>query len=125
MIIRLPVIGHLVGQFIQPIRDMYAGYKVRDHYISKLIAQKQADLENNYEVTSGHRDLTTLLLKSKAFTSNQIRAQLFTFLFAGFETTSTAISSILYHLGEEPEWVEKISDEFEVCFNLLVIVNAN
>ena len=104
---------------------MYAGYKVRDQYISELISQKQAKLDNNYEVTSGHRDLTTLLLKSKQFTSDQIRAQLFTFLFAGFETTSTTISSILYHLGDEPEWVEKINDEFEVSFKLLIKVKQN
>ena len=33
------------------------------------------------------------------FSKQQIRAQLFTFLFAGFETTSTAIESLLFHLN--------------------------
>ena len=79
----------------------------------------------NFEtVTSGHRDLITLLLKSTDakgapnFTERQIHAQLFTFLFAGFETTSTAIHSILYHLGDEPEWAAKIAAEFEVLILL-------
>ena len=48
------------------------------------------------------------------FSKQQIRAQLFTFLFAGFETTSTAIESLLFHLGDEPEWTSKIAEEFEV-----------
>ena len=75
-------------------------------------------------VTTGHRDLITLLLKctdakgAPNFTERQIHAQLFTFLFAGFETTSTAIHSILYHLGDEPEWAAKIAAEFEVLILL-------
>ena len=50
------------------------------------------------------------------FSKQQIRGQLFTFLFAGFETTSTAIESLLFHLGDEPEWTSKIAEEFEVCY---------
>ena len=73
-----------------------------------------------------HRDLTTLLLKcldsknKPIFTDTEIRAQLFTFLFAGYETTSVVIGSLLFHMGDEPEWVAKIAEEFEVhCVRLL------
>ena len=52
--------------------------------------------------------------RQPVFTDNQIRAQLFTFLFAGFETTSVAIQAVLFHLENEPKWVEKICQEFEV-----------
>ena len=147
LVARLPLIGPLIAKaFIKPIRDMYSGFAIRDRYISALIAAKRIELEENLEVfmgstfnifkrthnnsksfcrplitvTSGHRDLITLLLKctdaqgTPTFTGRQIHAQLFTFLFAGFETTSTAIHSILYNLGDEPEWADKIAAEFEV-----------
>ena len=48
------------------------------------------------------------------FSPEQIRAQLFTFLFAGYETTSAAIQWLLFHLGDEPQWADKIRQEFEV-----------
>ena len=74
-----------------------------------------------------HRDLTTILLKcfdenkQPLFTDKQIRAQLFTFLFAGFETTSVAIQAVLFHLGNEPEWVVKICQEFEVRYGFCLL----
>ena len=60
-----------------------------------------------------------------AFSQDQIRAQLFTFLFAGFETTSVIIVSILFHLGNEPEWVDKICEEFEVTKKLKTYENVS
>ena len=59
--------------------------------------------------------------RQPVFTDNQIRAQLFTFLFAGFETTSVAIQAVLFHLGNEPQWIEKICQEFEVLKTILLL----
>ena len=78
-----------------------------------------------------HRDLTTILLKSfdsnnkPIFSDAEIRAQLFTFLFAGYETSSVIIGSLLFHLGDEPEWVTKIVDEFEVNFTAVGLTDFN
>lgn len=122
LMIRVPLIGKLLGKLLIPtIREMFQGISTRDTYINELIQAKKLELKNSQGATDDdHRDLTTLLLKCidqnkrPVFTDNQIRAQLFTFLFAGFETTSVAIQAVLFHLGNEPQWVEKICQEFEV-----------
>lgn len=41
----------------------------------------------------------------------QLRAQVFTFLFAGHETTSASMSWTLYELAKQPEIQEKIRKE--------------
>ena len=117
LIIRIPVIGKYLGMiFIKPIREMYKACEIRDKYLDKMIGEKRRELQLGLE----NSDLVTILLKStdskniRAFSHDQIRAQLFTFLFAGFDTTSVSIVSILFHLGNEPEWVDKICEEFEV-----------
>ena len=38
----------------------------------------------------------------------QIASQLYGFLFAGHETTASALQWILYFMGESPEWVDQI-----------------
>ena len=77
---------------------MYEGFKVRDAYIDNLIRMKKQEIETNCDVSATSRDLTTLLLKCRdsytqrpSFTPSQIRAHLYTFLFAGFETTASAV----------------------------------
>ena len=75
-----------------------------------------------------HRDLITILLRCEdsngvpMFSKQQIRAQLFTFLFAGLESTSSAIESLIFQLGDEPGWTRKIAEEFEVCNKPFVTV---
>ena len=52
MVARLPLIGPLIAKaFIKPIRDMYAGFAIRNRYISALVAAKRTELDENFEGT--------------------------------------------------------------------------
>ena len=53
------------------------------------------------------------MLKNGNFSDDQIRSQVYTFLFAGHETSATTLTWALYFLGEFPEWRKKIAEEFE------------
>jgi len=53
------------------------------------------------------------MLKNGNFSDDQIRSQVYTFLFAGHETSATTLTWALYFLGEFPDWRRKIAEEFE------------
>ena len=59
-------------------------------------------------------DLATILLKmgtddgGEILSTTQIRSHLYTFMFAGFDTTATGIHWILFFLGQHPEMVKRI-----------------
>ena len=61
--------------------------------------------------------LLTDASKKSQISQKNIRAHLFTFAFAGHETTSTALRWCLYYLGHYPEWQTKIAREFEEVMN--------
>ena len=112
------------------LEDEMMAQKVRDEYITdiltvaaqkeehefggmaKLLLNSRNALENNKESESetksdGNKN------DSMKITLANIKAHLFTFAFAGHETTSTAIRWCLYYLAAHPEWQEIIRTEFE------------
>ena len=72
-----------------------------------------------------HKDLLNLLLEmydeetGKGFDDEELRAQVFTFMLAGHETTSTSLSWTLYELAKKPEIQDKIRREIKVSEVLL------
>ena len=68
------------------MRKMQEGFSIRNEYLDKLIKSKLADINNG--ITNS--DLTSILLRAKkvdgtaAFEAKEIRAHLYTFLFAAF-----------------------------------------
>ncbi|KAI0419671.1 cytochrome P450 [Xylaria grammica] len=58
-----------------------------------------------------HFDVLSLLIKSGNFTDPQLRDQLLTFLAAGHETTSSALSWACYLLSKHPEYQDKLREE--------------
>lgn len=70
--------------------------------------------------TTDHKDLLNLLLNvydeetGKGFDDEELQAQVFTFMLAGHETTSTSLSWTLYELARHPEVQDKIRQEIKV-----------
>ena len=110
-----PYLSTLANKLVGPLRKMNEGLKLRDRYFDNLISKKLEDIKNGIIGT----DMTTILLQavnrdgSATFTQREIRAQLYTFLFGGFDTTASVVEQILFHLADQPDWKNKIRNEFE------------
>ncbi|XP_039268577.2 cytochrome P450 4A7-like [Styela clava] len=86
-----------------------------------IIQMKRADLEqnnnnNNESDSKRFRDFLDLLLAGKdengeQLTDEEIRAEVDTFVFAGHDTTSSAISWTLYCLARNPKYQQRCYDE--------------
>ena len=111
----LPFGDKLLRRFAPTLVRGLNAVKVRDRYIWDQIECAKQRITNGEEV----HDLTYLLLKdihdeeSTNFTMAQVRANIYTFLFAGHETSATTLQWALYFLGEHSEWSQRISDEFD------------
>ncbi|KAF2966624.1 hypothetical protein GQX73_g6980 [Xylaria multiplex] len=73
-----------------------------------MIQEKKDAIINSKD---DHFDVLSLLIKSGNFTNPQLRDQLLTFLAAGHETTSSALSWACYLLSKYPEYQDKLRDE--------------
>jgi cytochrome P450 family 4 len=80
-----------------------------------------SDLTNSIEGTKPKMALLDLLLKSsvngKPLSDMDIREETNTFMFAGHDTTTSAISFTLYNLAKYPEIQEKVYEEVTQVFN--------
>jgi len=74
----------------------------------------KAQARDGIKMGDGKTDLATILLKMGAddggeiLSTTQIRSHLYTFMFAGFDTTATGIHWILFFLGQHPGMVQRI-----------------
>ena len=76
----------------------------------RIIAEKRAAIaEKNVEGV----DILSVLMKSRTFDDDGLVDQLLTFLAAGHETTSTAITWASYLLAEHPEVQERLRSELK------------
>ncbi|KAI0536824.1 cytochrome P450 [Xylaria digitata] len=73
-----------------------------------MIQEKKDAIINSKD---DHFDVLSLLIKSGNFTNPQLRDQLLTFLAAGHETTSSALSWACYLLSKYPEYQDKLREE--------------
>ncbi|KAL2078541.1 hypothetical protein ACEWY4_026226 [Coilia grayii] len=97
-------------------------------FTASIVQQRRAELEQqgaseSHTEENGDRkkvtDFIDLLLLSRdedgnGLTDEEIKAQANTFMFAGHDTTASAISWILYNLAHHPEYQERCRDEINV-----------
>ena len=50
---------------------------------------------------------------SEAYSQSELRSNLYTFMFAGFETTAHAMKWCLFFIGQHPKMANRIAEEFE------------
>jgi cytochrome P450 len=106
-----PVGVDLPGWLPTPANRRYRrGTAQLDAVVDDLLATRR-DTERG-------EDLLSLLLEAKAdaqatITEAEIRSQLMTFLFAGHETSATALTWALYELGRKPEVAERLTAEVD------------
>ncbi|KAJ3088729.1 hypothetical protein HK102_008073 [Quaeritorhiza haematococci] len=115
-------------------RKRLAGRATLDRTVQSLIDERRQavkqeqekqdsapEQEQNDENTSGddkNVDLLSILLRAnesddpkKRFTDEELRGQVLTFLTAGHETTSVAVTWTLYHLVKNPEYQNALRKE--------------
>ena len=104
-------LGYWLGSFfIDAISKEAIAVKKRDIYIDKMIAQARESIKYGDE----KNDLATILLKmgnqdgGEVLSTQQVRSHLYTFMFAGFDTSASAIHWILFYVGQFPEMAKRI-----------------
>ncbi|KAK3748420.1 hypothetical protein QZH41_005763 [Actinostola sp. cb2023] len=91
--------------------------KLVDDTVLKMIQERR--MLRQQGKAADHKDLLSLLLDmydeetGKGFDDEELRAQVFTFMLAGHETTSTSMSWTLYELAKHPEIQDKIRKEIK------------
>ena len=92
---------------------------------NKVIQERREALKDRAEQESlrqkKHLDFLDILLEAKddqdnGFTDEEIREEVVTFMFAGYDTTASAISWALYNLARFPEHQKKCQDEIDAVF---------
>lgn len=91
-------------------RGQAARRKIFD-YVRQIIQERavQGDLEQSTDVLS--LLLNTIDEDGNRFTETQVINQAIGFLFAGHDTTSSLMSWLLFELGNNPQWRQRLRDE--------------
>ncbi|SGY17567.1 BQ5605_C015g07821 [Microbotryum silenes-dioicae] len=115
----LPIVNvakYIPNKRVQAVRK---GFETMDSESRKIVEEKKRELEKDGGAAAlgGGKDLMTLLLKSnlgeaKANMSDaELQGQMTTFILAGHETTSTALTWLLHHLSLRPDMQSKLRRE--------------
>lgn len=93
------------------LKDEQMAQAARDEYVDEIITQ--AENREEHEFGGMAKLLMEARKKGAKVSLSNIKAHLFTFAFAGHETTSTALRWCVYYLSKFPEWQKIIRQEFE------------
>ena len=106
-------LGYWLGSFFfDSMAKEKIGVQKRDIYIDKMIAKARYSIK----IGSDKNDLATLLVKmsdqdgEEVLSTQQLRSHLYTFMFAGFDTSASAIHWILYFVGQFPDMAKRIGE---------------
>lgn len=85
-------------------------HKLLDNLVEKII-----DKRDGKDDEDDKKDLLTLLLKAQdpeskySLSDEEVHDEILTFLFGGFETTTSQLCWVLYHLGENRMIIQILS----------------
>ncbi|CAG9762996.1 unnamed protein product [Ceutorhynchus assimilis] len=98
-------------QFTETCEKERRGLAIVDWALHKIIEKKRESKEK----TDQHKSMLDLLLEididGKVLSIDDIREEINTFLFAGYDTSSSAMSLALYQIAQNPEIQEKLYQE--------------
>ena len=104
-------LGYWLGSFFfDSMAKEKIGAQNRDIYVDKMIAQAR----DSIKIGNDKNDLATILVKmsdqdgGEVLTTQQLRSHLYTFMFAGFDTSASAIHWILFFVGQFPNMANRI-----------------
>jgi len=99
-VVRLPLPGTRWG------RGLKAQRKIQALLRSQIPAHRKADGEDVFS-----RLCRAVDENGNAFSDDEILGHLITFWIAGHDTLASSLSTLVYHLGKNPEWQDKLADE--------------
>ena len=112
--------------FLNPVFEALNIFAFPKHVIEFFSKSVQRMKESRLHDKQKHRvDFLQLMINSqnseetdshKAMSDLEIVAQSTIFIFAGYETTSTALSFLMYHLATHPDIQQKLQEEIDVTF---------
>ena len=110
---KISILGYFLKSTVAQLQEEQNFGAKRDIYVNKMIKSAKTRLSEGFEP----EDITSILVNEKknapTLTEKNIRAHLFTLLFAGHETSLAALHWCFYHLGQNAEYPTKIAAEFE------------
>ncbi|XP_015185916.1 PREDICTED: cytochrome P450 4c3-like [Polistes dominula] len=108
--------------------------RVVHNFVDQVIAERKRERgnneNNNYDKpTKRNKHLLDSLLDISSngtiLTDTDIRDEVNTFMFAGHDTTATSISWVLYALGRNPQYQQRILDEYDEIIGSDELTNVN
>lgn len=107
-----------VEQFFRSIAHQNLIYREKNHVIRKDIFQLLVQWRNEGKIHSDER--WTIQLKNgekheKELTEAQVTAQMFLFFAAGYETSASTLTFLMYELAKNANIQQKLHDEIDEC----------
>ena len=109
-------LGYWIMSFFYPVYNKeIVACRRRDMYVDKMLRNARQNISDGIQNT----DLASILLRvknddgSEAYSQSELRSNLYTFMFAGFETTAHAMKWCLFFIGQHPKMTNRIAEEFE------------
>ncbi|XP_066478982.1 cytochrome P450 4A11-like, partial [Tiliqua scincoides] len=114
--------SNLIYQFTPSGRRYKEAIQLTHQHTKKVIEERKKSLQNERELEKiqkkRHLDFLDILLCARdengiGLSDEDIRAEVDTFMFAGHDTTASAISWLLYSMAQHPEHQERCREEIK------------
>lgn len=116
IVLRIKFFGSEVENFITSMVKKNLEFREKNNFVRKDFFQLLIQLRNDNEINLNDNDWQSHIEtneNNKTMTVNEIAAHVFTFWFAGFETTSTTLSFCLFELAKNCDVQQRVHDEID------------